>query len=63
MERSYYLGVRKPRLDGASYLELMDEFVDAVGEVFPDALLQFEDFATDSAIALLERYRDENMYF
>jgi malate dehydrogenase (oxaloacetate-decarboxylating)(NADP+) len=56
--RPDYLGVREPRLQGAAYLELMDEFVEAVGRVFPDAMLQFEDFATDNAIALLERYRN-----
>lgn len=55
----FYLGVRQPRLEQAPYLELMDEFVAAVGQVFPSALLQFEDFATDNAITLLERYRNE----
>lgn len=59
----HYLGIRQPRLTGAAYLELMDEFVAAVGEVFPRALLQFEDFATNNAIALLERYRNETCTF
>lgn len=59
LDSPHYLGIRKPRLEGAAYVELMDEFVDSVGAVFPDALLQFEDFATDNAIALLERYRNE----
>ena len=59
LDSPHYLGIRKPRMAGAAYLELMDEFVDAVGEVFADALLQFEDFATDNAIALLERYRND----
>lgn len=59
LDSPHYLGIRKLRMAGAAYLELMDEFVDAVGEVFGDALLQFEDFATDNAIALLERYRSD----
>jgi len=59
----HYLGVRQPRLTGTAYLELMDEFVAAVGEVFPGAMLQFEDFATNNAIALLERYRNETCTF
>ena len=36
-----YLGVREPRLAGAAYHELVDEFVDATQEVFPGALVQF----------------------
>jgi malate dehydrogenase (oxaloacetate-decarboxylating)(NADP+) len=59
----FYLGLRRPRLTQAAYLELMDEFVEAVGQVFPKAMLQFEDFATDHAIALLERYRNEMCTF
>jgi len=55
----FYLGLRHPRIEQVPYLELMDEFVDAVGQVFPNALLQFEDFATENAIALLARYRNQ----
>jgi len=53
-----YLGLREKRLRGEGYFELMEEFVAAVQERFPDALLQFEDFATENAFALLSRYRD-----
>ena len=53
-----YLGVRERRLRGAAYHELLDEFVSGIEEVFPGALLQFEDFATENAFALLSRHRD-----
>ena len=53
-----YIGTPQPRVRGAAYLELLDEFVEAVGTVFPGALLQFEDFATENALGLLARYRD-----
>ncbi len=53
-----YIGNPVPRLRGPEYLELLDEFVAAVDEVFPGVLLQFEDFATENALGLLARYRD-----
>lgn len=55
----HYLGLRQKRIDGDAYIELMDEFVEAVAEVFPDVMLQFEDFATENALAFLGRYRDQ----
>ena len=53
-----YIGTPEPRVRGAEYLALLDEFVDAVDEVFPGVLLQFEDFATENALGLLARHRD-----
>jgi malate dehydrogenase (oxaloacetate-decarboxylating)(NADP+) len=53
-----YIGLPQPRLRGQAYLELVDEFMQAVEEVFPGALIQFEDFGTPNAFALLARYRD-----
>jgi len=53
-----YFGILEKRLRGADYESFVDEFVTAVQEVFPNALLQFEDFATENAIHLLEKYRN-----
>ncbi len=53
-----YLGVHEKRITGAEYDALVEEFVTAVQEVFPQALVQFEDFANHNAFRLLEKYRD-----
>ncbi|MBI2387427.1 MAG: NAD-dependent malic enzyme [Elusimicrobia bacterium] len=54
-----YLGLPEKRIEGKEYDDLVHEFVMAVQEVFPKALLQFEDFANHNAFRLLEKYRDE----
>ncbi|PCK08444.1 MAG: NAD-dependent malic enzyme [Alteromonadaceae bacterium] len=58
-----YLGSRERRTRGAAYNSFIDEFVNAVKIKYPKALLQFEDFATPNAVALLERYRDKLLCF
>ncbi|NNC82842.1 MAG: NAD-dependent malic enzyme [Flavobacteriales bacterium] len=58
-----YLGYPYPRLRGEAYLELMDEFVHAVKKRFPGVLLQFEDFLTPYAYALLNRYKHQILCF
>lgn len=59
LEDPLYIGIQHPRLRGAAYNGIMEEFVAAVRKVFPDALIQFEDVATENAARLLKRYRDE----
>jgi malate dehydrogenase (oxaloacetate-decarboxylating)(NADP+) len=53
-----YLGLAQPRLTGAAYDELIDEFVTAAREVFPNVVIQFEDFANHNAFRLLAKYRN-----
>jgi malate dehydrogenase (oxaloacetate-decarboxylating) len=52
-----YLGLRRKRMRGAEYLEMMDKVVDAISERWPRALIQWEDLSKDTAFDVLDRYR------
>ncbi len=53
-----YLGARHRRVRGLAYQAFVDAFVAAVMHVYPDAVLQWEDFLKGNAIAQLQRFRD-----
>ena len=60
---SLYLGYPRKRIGGKAYLDLVEEFVMAVQKRFPEALIQFEDFLTPDAYALLRKYRERVLCF
>jgi malic enzyme len=53
-----YVGHRTPRLRGPKYDALVESFVDAVQEVWPGCLIQWEDLKQRNALSVLARYRD-----
>jgi malate dehydrogenase (oxaloacetate-decarboxylating) len=57
IEDPLYLGVRHARLRGDEYIAMLDELVDAISQVFPEALVQWEDFANRQAFHVVQRYR------
>ena len=54
-----YLGMRKTRPPTAELFSFVDEFVEAVQEVFPKCCIHFEDWTGADAVHLLQRYRDK----
>ena len=53
-----YLGLRQSRVRGEAYDAFIDEFVQAVQELYPKCCIQWEDFANMNAVPILARYRD-----
>ncbi|MCP4574136.1 MAG: NAD-dependent malic enzyme [bacterium] len=54
-----YLGMKHRRVRGDEYQAFIDAFVAAVKRVFPDVVLQWEDFLKGNAIKQLDRFRDK----
>jgi malate dehydrogenase (oxaloacetate-decarboxylating)(NADP+) len=54
-----YLGLRERRPATADLYSFVDEFMEAVQEVFPKCCVHFEDWTGVDAVHLLERYRDK----
>ena len=56
---SNYIGNRHPRVRGERYDAFIDAYVKAARKLFPNALLQWEDFAPGNGRRILERYRSQ----
>lgn len=53
-----YMGWRQPRISGDEYYNFVDEVIRGIRRRWPNALIQFEDFAQKNAMPLLNKYRD-----
>lgn len=58
-----YTGTLQKRVRGSAYQELVEEFVVEAVRAFPRVVIQFEDFATQNAFDLLNRYRNRYSCF
>lgn len=54
-----YMGSRRRRVRGKEYDDFVDRFIQAAQERWPGVLIQFEDFAQQTAMPLLRRYQDQ----
>lgn len=54
-----YLGYRHARVRGERYDEFVQRFVETVTQLYPRAMVHWEDFGASNAHRILERYRDE----
>ena len=54
-----YTGLQHPRIRGQLYDDMVEEFILAVQQVFPGAMIQFEDFGNRNAFRFLQQYRDQ----
>jgi malate dehydrogenase (oxaloacetate-decarboxylating)(NADP+) len=58
-----YIGLQQRRLRGERYDALIQEFMDAAAQVFPKAIVQFEDFGNTNAFRVLATYQDRAACF
>jgi malate dehydrogenase (oxaloacetate-decarboxylating) len=58
-----YIGNRHARIRGERYDAFIDAYVRAVTKLFPNALLQWEDFAPGNSRRILEKYRNRICVF
>ncbi|MBF0297617.1 MAG: NAD-dependent malic enzyme [Oligoflexia bacterium] len=54
-----YMGLRHKRIRGEAYQEFIDKFVAAIQKIYPNVVLQWEDFLKENALKQLARFRDK----
>lgn len=54
-----YMGWRQPRITGDEYYAFIDQVINAIKRRWPKALIQFEDFAQNNAMPILQTYRNK----
>ena len=54
-----YMGWRHKRIKGDDYFKFVDQCITSIRSRWPNALIQFEDFAQSNATPLLKKYQNE----
>jgi malate dehydrogenase (oxaloacetate-decarboxylating) len=59
LNNPFYIGNRHPRVRDERYDEFIEQFVSTATRMFPHSLLHWEDFSSQNARKILEKYRDK----
>jgi malate dehydrogenase (oxaloacetate-decarboxylating) len=63
LQDPFYLGNRHPRRRGAEYDEFIKRYIETAHQLFPHAILHFEDFGPLNARKILQTYGDDYCVF
>ncbi|MFK8026552.1 MAG: NAD-dependent malic enzyme [Gammaproteobacteria bacterium] len=58
-----YLGIHQKRSTGDEYYDFVDEFIQVSRQLYPNVLIQFEDFLTPRAYSLMNKYKHKTLCF
>ncbi|KAL0074739.1 hypothetical protein J3Q64DRAFT_1758202 [Phycomyces blakesleeanus] len=59
LEDEFYLGLRETRPADEEFYETVDTVLNALKTVYPNMIIQFEDWSSEHAFGLLEKYKSE----
>ncbi|KAI8341417.1 hypothetical protein BC941DRAFT_459791 [Chlamydoabsidia padenii] len=59
----FYLGLRQPRPSDEEFYETVDTVLSALRTVYPGLMIQFEDWSSEHAFGLLEKYQSKILCF
>nr|XP_019047815.1 malate dehydrogenase (oxaloacetate-decarboxylating) [Kwoniella bestiolae CBS 10118]OCF26745.1 malate dehydrogenase (oxaloacetate-decarboxylating) [Kwoniella bestiolae CBS 10118] len=59
---SLYMGWKRTRIRGKNYDQFIDRFIKNCRELFPNAIIHFEDFGMANAYRLMEKYKHIPMF-
>ncbi|EKD03860.1 malate dehydrogenase [Trichosporon asahii var. asahii CBS 8904] len=58
-----YMGWKRTRLRGKVYDDFVDQFVQTCREIFPKAVIHFEDFGMANAYRFMQKYQNQMPFF
>ncbi|KAG0324273.1 hypothetical protein BGZ99_002008 [Dissophora globulifera] len=59
----FYLGLKQKRVSDDKFFPFVDAVLETLTTVYPKMLIQFEDFSSEHAFQLLEKYQDRKFCF